>query len=281
MSSGEPQINSAEYWNEAAAGWIRHRELLRDYLAPISHWLVDAVDAQPGQRVLELAAGLGETGLLLAPRLEPGGVLVASDRSPAMLDAARARAAELGVENVEFADLDVEWIDLPVASVDAVICRFGYMLASEPDGALRETRRVIRPGGRLALAVWDAAERNPWSYLPNAVMRDRGLLPAPGAGAPGPFALGDAARLRELVEDAGFQEVRIDAIDLEEAHRDFDSFWETRLDLSRGFHDLVLSQDEALISQIRDELAERLAPYTDSEGRLKIPGRVLAAAANA
>ncbi len=118
-------------------------------------------------------------------------------------------------------------------------------------------------------------ERNPWSYLPNAVLREHALLPAQGAGAPGPFALGDAARLRALVEDAGFQEVRIDAIDLEEVHPDFDSFWETRLDLSRGFHDLVLSQEEALISRIRDELAERLAPYTDSEGRLTIPGRVL------
>ena len=281
MSSGGPQINTAEYWNEAAAGWIRHRELLRDYLAPVSQWLVDAVDPQPGWRVLELAAGLGDTGLMLAPRLEPDGVLVSSDRSTAMLEAARARAAELDVENVEFADLDVEWIDLPVASVDAVICRFGYMLASEPAGALRETRRVIRPGGRFALAVWDAAERNPWSYVPSTVLREHGLAPPQGAGAPGPFALGDASRLRQLLEDAGFQEVRIDAIDLEEAHRDFDSFWERRLDLSRGFHDVVLSQDEALIGQIREDLADRLAPYTDANGGLKIPGRVLAAAASA
>jgi SAM-dependent methyltransferase len=281
MSVPGPPIDSSEYWDEAAAGWVRQSELLRTYAAPVSHWLVDAVDPRPGQRLLELAAGGGETGLLAAARVLPDGVVVSSDSSQAMLEAARARAAELGVENVEFALLDAQWIDLPVASVDAVICRWGYMLVGEPAAALRETRRVVRPGGRLALAVWDAPERNPWAAVPNTVIRERGLIPAPTPGAPGPFALGDEGRLRELLEDAGFQEVHIEALDLEEPHPDFESFWETRLDLSRILHDAVLSQSAAEIAEIRAEVAARMAAYASADGRLAVPARTLVASASA
>jgi SAM-dependent methyltransferase len=276
-----PGYDAAQYWNEAAAGWIRHRERLRAYTEPISRRLVELLDPQPRQRVLELAAGLAESGLLAAPRLGREGLLIVSDRSQAMLDAARERAAELGVENVEFKLLDVEWIDLPVASVDAVLCRFGYMLATEPASALRETRRVIAPGGRLAFAVWDAIERNPWSLVPSTVARERGILPPPAAGAPGPFALGDADRLRAMVEEAGFLEVQLEALDLEEVHPDFDSYWERRLDLSRALHDAVLSQRQQQIAEIRAEVASRLAPFTSREGQLRIPARTLVAAASA
>jgi len=281
VSTHGPSIDSAQYWDEAAAGWKRRAQLLREYAAPVSRWLVDAIDPQPGQRVLELAAGAGETGLLAAARVAPGGVVLCSDNSRAMLDAARERAAALGVENVEFAELQLEWIDLPVASVDAVICRWGYMLVSDPAAALRETRRVVRPGGGLALAVWDALTRNPWAAVPGAVMRERGLIAPSVDGAPGPFALGDEQRLRALLDHAGFQEVRIEAIDLVEEHGDFDSFWETRLDLSRSLHDAVLSQPAEQIAEIREAVAARLAPYTKPDGSLAIPARTLVASANA
>jgi ubiquinone/menaquinone biosynthesis C-methylase UbiE len=281
MSDTGPSIESGEYWDEAAAGWRRRGELLRTYTAPVSSWLVEAIDPRPGQRVLELAAGLGEISLLVAARVAPDGVAVCSDRSEAMLAAARERAAELGVENVEFATLDAEWIDLPVASVDAVICRWGYMLVTHPESALRETRRVLRPGGTLALAVWDAQELNPWSAVPNGVMRERGLMAAPEPGSPGPFALADRQRLRELLEEAGFQEVRIEPLDFEELQPDFGSYWETRLDFSRVLHDAVLSQPEAEIAKIRAEVEARLAPYAAPDGRLAIPARTLVAVASA
>jgi ubiquinone/menaquinone biosynthesis C-methylase UbiE len=279
--SEPPSIESGEYWDEAAAGWRRHGELLRTYTAPVSSWLVDAIDPRPGQRVLELAAGLGDISLLVAARVAPDGVVVCSDRSQAMLEAARARAAELGVGNVEFAPLDAEWIDLPVASVDALICRWGYMLVAHPESALRESRRVVRPGGAVALAVWDAPELNPWSAVPNGVMRERGLLRAPEPGSPGPFALADEGRLRELLEQAGFEEVRVAALDFEESQPDFDSYWETRLDFSRILHDAVLSRPEAEIAEIRGEVEARLAQYAAPDGRLAIPARTLVAAASA
>ena len=119
-----------------------------------------------GQRVLELAAGLGETGLLAAELVAPVGGVIISDQAEAMLEGAAPARAELGLTNVEFQVLNAEWIDLPVASVDAVLCRWGYMLMADPLRGALETRRVLRPGGRVALAVWDRDERNPWAQAP-------------------------------------------------------------------------------------------------------------------
>ena len=283
---------SLQGWEDAASGWVRRQRLLREFGAPVSHWMVDAIAPQPGDRVLELAAGLGETALLAAELVAPMGGVVISDQAEAMLEGARARSAELGLSNVEFQVLNAEWIDLPVASVDAVLCRWGYMLMADPAAALAETRRVLRPGGRLALSVWDAIEQNPWALLPARELIERGLAPAPGSArvelaqgpsrpSPGPFALASSERLAELLADAGFDEVRVEAMDIPRRQASFDELWEVTLDLSRSFHDAVLERPAAEIEEIRRSLRERFAPYTAGDGTLTIPGRVLLARARA
>jgi SAM-dependent methyltransferase len=272
---------SLQGWEEAAAGWVRSQELLREFGAPVSHWLIDAVAPQPGQRVLELAAGLGETGLLAAELVAPVGGAIISDQAEAMLSGARERAATLGLSNVEFQVLNAEWIDLPVASVDVVLCRWGYMLMADPAAALGETRRVLRPSGRVALAVWDAIEHNPWASLPGAELRERGLTPPPVPGAPGPFALGSAERLRELLEQAGFAELRIQTLQMHRRHAGFEEFWETTLDLSRAFHDAVLARPQTEIEEIKAAVRKRLEPHEAAGGALDIPGRTLVACASA
>ena len=272
---------SLQGWEEAAAGWVRSQELLREFGAPVSHWLIDAVAPQPGQRVLELAAGLGETGLLAAELVAPVGGAIISDQAEAMLSGARERAAALGLSNVEFQVINAEWIDMPVASVDVVLCRWGYMLMADPAAALGETRRVLRPGGRVGLAVWDAIEHNPWAALPGAELRERGLTPPPVPGTPGPFALGDAEGVRELLAQAGFADVRIEPLALHRRHVSFDEFWETTLDLSRVFHDAVLARPQREIEQIQAAVRERLAPFEAPGGLLDIPARTLVACGSA
>ena len=132
-----------------------------------------------GDTVLELAAGAGDTGFEAAAIVGERGRLISTDFSPAMLEAARRRGAELGVGNVEYRVIDAERIELDDDSVDGVLCRFGYMLMADPAAALAETRRVLRPGGRLALAVWGAPERNPFFGIIGIGLVQRGHMPPP------------------------------------------------------------------------------------------------------
>jgi SAM-dependent methyltransferase len=277
----EHRRTSAEHWEEAAPGWVRRQHAIRELGAPVSHWMVQAIDPQPAQRVLELAAGVGETGLLAAELVAPAGGVILSDQAEGMLDGARARAAELGLTNVEFQTWNAEWIDLPVASVDAVLCRWGYMLMADPLAALLETRRVLRPRGRLALAVWDAANANPWALVPMSVLIERGLVAPPDGDRPGPFALGDPERVRALLMRAGFAEILVDALDIRHRHESFDAFWDTMLDISRELHDVVLARPAQEIEQLRADVAARLQPHTAPDGSLAIPGRSLVAVATA
>ncbi len=272
---------SLESWGAAASGWVRHQELMRDFGAPVSHWMLDALRLQPGQRVLELAAGLGETGFLAAELVAPMGGVVVSDQAEEMLAGARVRAGELSLSNVEFQVLNAEWIDLPVASVDAVVCRWGYMLMADPLAALRETRRVLRSGGRVALAVWGPLGENPWASLPQEELRARGLAKAPAPGTPGPFALDTRERVAGLLAEAGFAEVRVETLELIRRHVSFQELWESTLDLSLTVHDVVLEQPESKIAKIEASLAKRFAPYTAPDGSLAIPGRTFVASAGA
>jgi len=279
VSEAAGQASSEAFWEEAAVAWTRHQEAMRDYTEPLSRWLVEAAQLAPGAQVLELAAGLGDTGFMAAARIAPGGRLISTDRAEAMVAASRARAEELALEGVEHRVMEAEWIDLPVASVDAVICRWGLMLLADPEAALREARRVLRPGGRIALAVWDAQDRNPWSAVPNELLREWGLAGPPAS--PGPFALGDEGVVRELLEGAGFQEVEVRPLELVERHRDFESFWGRRLDLSRAFHDAIMERPAPEIERFKEELRARMEPYTAPDGTLEVPGRTLVAAASA
>jgi SAM-dependent methyltransferase len=269
-------------WEEAAPGWVRRQKMMRDWAAPVSHWMVNAISPQPGERILELAGGLGETGMLAAELVAPMGSVLISDQAEAMLDGARQRAETLGLGNVEFKVINAEWIDLPLASVDAVLCRWGYMLMADPGAALSETRRVLRPGGRVALAIWDQLAANPWAGLPARELAERDGAPASGAdGKPGPFALGDPERVRALLDEGGFTDVRVEAIEIVRRHESFEELWDAHLDVSRSFHDAVMSHTEPEILAIRDSLERRFEPFTTDSGALEVPGRTLVALASA
>jgi ubiquinone/menaquinone biosynthesis C-methylase UbiE len=281
IDAEEHRRASGEAWEAASSGWAKRQEAMRRFGAPVSNWLVEAIHPQPGYRVLDLAAGIGETGFLAAELIQPGGHLITSDQAEGMLNGARARAEELGLTNVEFKVINGEWIDLPVADVDAVLCRWGYMLMADPAAALAETRRVLKSGGRVALAVWDTPDSNPWLSLSARLFVERGVVPAPAPGTPGPLALSDRERLRDLIEGAGFEDIEIDAVAVEQRHANVDAFWDQQLDISRTFHDAVMGLTQSESDALRAALVERLAPYTQADGELVMPGSSLVAAASA
>jgi ubiquinone/menaquinone biosynthesis C-methylase UbiE len=281
LDPDELRAASHDRWERAAEGWQRRQSVVRAFSAPVSLWMVEAIRPQPGHRVLELAAGLGETGFLTAELIRPGGRLICSDRSEGMLAAARGRAAELGLDNVEFQCVDAEWIDLPLASLDAVLCRWGYMLMVDPAAALRESRRVLRPGGRVALAVWDAPERNPWTTVLRDELLARGWTKPPAPGAPGMFSLADPAALTTLLVEAGFAEVVIEPLAFEQRYADARAWLDIQLDLSRPAAEAMTDRSEDERRTLEAALAEQLSPHSEEDGELILPASALMAAASA
>jgi len=247
---------------------------------PVSAWLVDAINPQPGQTVLELAAGPGITGFLAAELITPGGRLISSDFAEPMLEVARQRATQLGLDNVEFRVVDAESIDLDTASVDAVLCRWGYMLMADPAAALSETRRVLRPGGRVALAAWDAAETNPWATATMPSLLKRKLMPVPDPKDPGMFAFAGPGKLEGLLGDAGFLDVEVGTVDVEMVYDDVGDYLAITTDCSRPFADAMAASDEATRAEVAEETGQALEPFRAEGGGLRVPGRTLVAAAS-
>ena len=274
------RADSRERWEAAAAGWARDREEMQRDSMEVSRWMLDAAALQPGHTVLELAAGPGDTGLMAAELVAPGGRAIITDGAEAMVEAARARAAEVGASNVEVRPMEVEWIDLPTASVDAVLCRWGYMLLADPEAALRETRRVLRPGGRVALAAWAGGEHNPWVTLIREVVQKLGLGEPPAPGTPEPLAFGAPGRIEELLDAAGFDDPELDTIDLAFREPSLDAWWEHSVRTSGWTIRLVAGLSPAEHYALRDAFDEAYAPYVTDEG-VAVPARALVAAASA
>ena len=268
-------------WERAAAGWGRRREQMQRTAVQVSEWMLEAIAPQPGQTILELASGPADTGLMAAELVRPGGTLICTDFAEAMLDQARARAAELGLDNVEFRALDAESLDLETAGVDGALCRWGYMLMGDPAAALSETRRVLRPSGRLALAAWAGPEHNEWAAAPTEELVAHGLAEMPDREGPGMFHFAPPGRIQEMLESAGFTEVTVDAVDFEWPYGSFEDWLEHTMDLSVAFADALRDAPAEKLVAVRTALERRLAPYGRDDGSLALPARTLVAAATA
>ncbi len=284
MSDSEPdeqRAASRETWEQAAAGWGRRADRVREWGMPVSAAMVQGLALRPGQRVLELAAGPGDTGFMAAELIGPGGQLVCSDGADAMLDVARARAEAAGIDNVEFRQLELEWIDLSTASVDAVLCRWGIMLIVDPDAAAHEVRRVLRAGGRAAFAVWDAAERNPWAAIPSRAIVELGHAPPPDSDAPGMFTLAPAGKLQGLLLGAGFVDVEVQAVALERHYEQLEGFIEETVDMSPAFSARFGELEPAAQDEVRARIGADAARFQQPGGGVVLPGSSLVAFADA
>ncbi len=277
--SGDFRSESRRRWGASAPGWRRRADQMRAATMPVSARMIELVAPEPGGMLLELAAGVGDVGFLAARMLEPEGLLICSDFAPEMLTSAQERAKQLGVGNVRFRQIDAESIDLPAASLDGILCRWGFMLMSDPEAALRQCRRVLKPGGRLALAAWQGPDVNPWASLPQLELRRRGLAEAPDPQAPGQFAWARQEVIAETLQTAGFVDFELDSVGFAMAYDDFGHWWETQFDLSKSLSDAVAGAPAESLAEARAALAEAANGFRASDGTLAVPARTWVAGA--
>jgi ubiquinone/menaquinone biosynthesis C-methylase UbiE len=258
-------------WDSQAANWFLQREALFAASRPIHEWMVDHLELRPGQRILEIAAGPGDTGFLAAKRLD-GGRLLSTDLSPSMVESARERGTELGVTNVDYRVLDAQAMDLPDASFDGVLCRWGFMLMPDPLASLRECYRVLVPGGRLVFAVFTGPAENPFASLPGRILTEWGVLPKPTNNwQPGILALGDRMRLQALLDEIDFASTHVEPIDMTWSFADADEYWKFLVDLT-ALGPLIRSLPDAVREKFRATIGELLGRFTTATG-IALPSR--------
>ena len=205
----------AEYWNSVAGRrWTDRQEEQDLVLRPVSDRLIAAADAKPGQRIIDIGCGCGDTTIDFAARVMPGGEVLGLDVSGPMLARARERApsglpARFVLADATVHDFEPEWADLAVS-------RFGVMFFADPARSFANLRRGLKPGARLAFACWREAKQNPWMMIPlREAKKHAPPLPETNPEDPGPFAFADEARVRRVLSNAGFADIVVIPVDLD------------------------------------------------------------------
>jgi len=257
-----------------APGWEQWRHRLEESLFSVRELMICALAPRRGDTVLELAAGAGDTGFEAAEIVGRDGRLICTDFSPSMLEVARRRGAELGLANVDYRVMDAEQIELETESVDGVLCRFGYMLMADPEEALIETRRVLRPGGRLALAVWAAPEQNPFFASIARIVIERGHAPPPDPRLPSPFSMANEVQTRRLLLRLGFSEMWMEKPPVRFGFRDLDEYLGFMADTAGPLAMVLRQLSESEREGLLEDLASVFAAFSSDRG-YTLPGMAL------
>jgi ubiquinone/menaquinone biosynthesis C-methylase UbiE len=265
-------------WASVADRWAEHADDVDTSRAAVTVAMLERAAPRPGDRILELAAGPGGVGLAAADRVGPGGEVVITDVVAEMTAVAAARAAARGLDHVVTCERDLEDLDEPDGAFDVVLCREGLMFATDPGRAATEIRRVLRPGGRVALAVWGPRERNPWLGLLFDALTAQTGRPVPPPGVPGPFSLGDGVRLAALLRDAGLDDVRVEELAVPTRAESFEHWWTRTTALAGPIAGVLAAMPEAARAALRDGLRTEVERYR-VPGGYELPGLTLLASA--
>jgi SAM-dependent methyltransferase len=262
-------------WSCAAPFWEKHREIIRHMFAPVTQALVEDALVASRHAVLDIATGPGEPALSVASVVGPEGKVFGIDPVPEMVAAARRATYHLGIRNTQFDVALADQLPFPPDSFDAVVSRFGVMFFPSPVDAVREMLRVLKPGRKLALAVWHFAERNPFHYAVSRVIERYVDSPPPEPDAPDAFRFANPGKLLDVLLDAG-------AIASSERLLQFtiqapilvEDFWALRCEMSEKLREKLAILSTEQFTEVKRQVLESLREYSTDRG-MSLPAEVL------
>lgn len=270
MAEAQANQEQMRYWNEEAGPrWVRQQQRLDAQINPLGLAAMQRAGAKPGDHVLDVGCGCGQTSLELAERVGPQGSVVGIDISQPMLTRARERQNERGIKNLEFLRADAQTHRFERERFDLIFSRFGVMFFDDPPTAFGNLRTALHPDGRLCFICWQALEKNEWVRVPLRAAAQHVALPVPPApGAPGPFALADPDRVRRILVAGGFTDVSLETYEAQLSLGGATSVDEAvELTLEIGPIAMLLRDaDPSVRTRVAQAIREALIPYASRDG---------------
>jgi SAM-dependent methyltransferase len=267
-------------WQLAASGWRRWYDVLEADAAGqvVSQKLIELADLEPGDNVLDVATGYGEPALTAARAVMPGGQVMATDIAPDLLAFGRERARRAGLDNVEFRESDAETLAFPDETFDAVVSRQGLQFLPDVAGTLKRLNSALRSGGRLAAAVWGPPDTVQFALPIPIILRELNL-PSPPSGRPGPFALGNAQMLAQLVADAGFSDIETGTVTAIYETASAEDLTQWIRDVAPPIARLTDGQPPEVASRVWRQVTAGWTPLLTSKGRVRTSNQAIWVAA--
>ena len=265
----------ASQWSDAAHYWEKHRAVIERMFAPVAAALVQDAGIGPGQAVLDVATGPGEPALSLAATVAAHGSVVGVDIVPAMVDAASREAQRRGSINASFRVASADQLPFDDGSFDAVVSRFGVMFFPSPLAGIREMLRVLKPGGKLALAVWHLARNNPLFHVLAEIVERFVESPPPDEDAPDAFRFAPSGKLLGIVREAGLSNARERLVKFSiDAPLSLEEFWCVRTEMSDKLRTKLAQLSKREVSEIKQAFLEAARAFSDGRG-VSFPAEVL------
>ena len=267
-------------WSAGAAGWERWGDWFERNSANLSTWMCDAAGIQPERQVLDLACGAGQLATTEAERVKPGGRVVATDLSPDMVAITRRRATRLALDNIDVQEMDMQSLTFGDASFDAATCRFGLMFCPDPVRAASVVHRVLKPGGRFAVVVWDVPAKNPFFTSIASVLGEFVPMPPPDPTAPGVFRLAPPGELQRVLAAGGFSAVAVEPRPITLTYASLEEYWTIQTELAAPLRTAIATLKTDDVARLKARVFDALKPHTDGTS-VKLAAVPLCASATA
>jgi enediyne biosynthesis protein CalE5 len=281
MDAGEFREQQRQQWERAATGWHKWSDTIDKGAAGLSERMVELARVEPGSRVLDVAAGYGEPSLAAAARAGAEGAVVATDISAEMLALGDERAADAGLDNIEFVESDAASLGFPEASFDAALSRFGIIFEPDGEAAVTRIRELLKPGGRLVISSWGSPDRVPFIGIPMQTAIRRLGVPPPPPGTPGPFARPTPEALGGVLETAGFSEVEAEHAELTVEWPSPEAFTTFVKETAPPVSAMMAGQPPSVQDETWEAITEAVRDATGDAGAVRLSNLALLAAGRA